>query len=97
MVIFLSFALLVKAQSFFVLSAQIFKFIGMYFHVSAKVASIGAFFVAPFETALPFLPMCVQMSIEVSISYETSITFLALESAVRMFIFMRFQFTFKVK
>ena len=88
MVVFMSFALLIKVKSFFALSAQIFKFIGMYFHVSAKVVPIGAFFVAPFETALPFLPMCVQMSIEVGISYETSIAFLALEPAVRMFIFM---------
>ena len=91
------FALLVKAKSSFALSAQIFKFIGMYFHVSAKEAPIGAFFVAPFEGTFPFLPVCVQMSVEVGISYEASITFLALEMAVRVFVFMRVQFTFKVK
>ena len=93
----MSFALLVKAKSFFTFSARIFKFIGMYLHVNAKVAPIGTFFVAPFEGTLPFLPMCVQMSVEVGISYETSIAFLALETVVRMFVFMRVQFTFKVK
>ena len=69
----------------------------MYLHVSAKVAPIGTFFVTPFEGTLPFLPMCVQMGVEVSISYETSIAFLALETVVRVFVFMRVQFTFKVK
>ena len=63
----------------------------MYLHVSAEIALVGAFFVASFDAALPFLPMCVQMSIEVSISYEASVALLALEVAVR------FQFTFKMK
>ena len=85
----MSFALLVKSKSFFALSAWIFKFIRMYLHVSAQVAPICAFFVAPFEGTLPYLPMCVQMSVEVGISYETSIAFLALETVVRMFVFMR--------
>ena len=59
----------------------------MYLHVSAKVAPIGAFFVTHFEGTLPFLPMCVQMGIKVGISYETSITFLALETVVRVFFY----------
>ena len=93
----MSFALLVEAKSFFALSAWVSKFIRMYLHVSAEIALVGAFFVASFDAALPFLPMCVQMSIEVGISYEASVALLALEVAVRLFILMRFQFTFKMK
>ena len=56
----------------------------------AKVAFIGTFFVAPFVAALPFLTVCVQMSVEVRVSYETFVAFVALNSVIRVFIFVQF-------
>ena len=55
-----------------------------------QVTFVSTFFVAPFVAAFPFLTMCVQMSIEVGVSYETLVTFVALESAIRMLVFVRF-------
>ena len=65
MVVFVSFALFIEAESFLALPAQVFKLIGMYLHVRTQVAFVGTFFVATFETAFPFLTMSIQVSIEV--------------------------------
>ena len=65
MILFVSFALFVEAESFLALPARVFKLVGMYLHVRAQVAFVGTFFVAIFVTAFPFLTMSVQVSIEV--------------------------------
>ena len=93
----MSLALFLEAESFLALPAWVFKLVWVYLHVCTQVAFVGTFFVAPFVTAFPFLTMSVEVSIEVRVSNETLVTFVALESVVRLLVFVWFKFTFKVK
>ena len=86
MVVFVSFALFIEVESFLALPARVFKLVEMYLHVHTQVVFVSTFFVATFVTAFPFLTMSVQVSVEIRVSYETLVTFVALESTVRMLV-----------